>query len=169
MKAKFATMIAVAIAAGTLSGAALAYGKKEAKQKNIVEVAIEAGSFKTLVTALKAADLVATLSDTSQFTVFAPTDEAFAKIPKATLDALLADKAALKRVLTYHVVSGKVLAADVVKLKSAKTLAGPEISIDASNGVKLNGTVSVTKTDIGASNGVIHVVDTVLMPPATAK
>ncbi len=153
--------------AGSLSGMATASTKD--KPQTIVDIAVGAGSFKTLVTALKAADLVSTLNGTGPFTVFAPTDEAFAKIPKATLDALLADKAALKSVLTYHVVAGKVMAADVVKLKSAKTVAGPEVSIDASNGVALNNGTMVTKADIAASNGVIHVIDTVLMPPTTGK
>jgi uncharacterized surface protein with fasciclin (FAS1) repeats len=154
----------VAALAGSVAGMANASTKD--KPQTIVDVAVGAGSFKTLVTALKAADLVSTLNGAGPFTVFAPTDEAFAKIPKATLDALLADKAALKNVLTYHVVAGKVMASDVVKLKSAKTVAAPEITIDASNGVTLNGGTKVTKTDIGASNGVIHVIDTVLMPPA---
>jgi uncharacterized surface protein with fasciclin (FAS1) repeats len=139
------------------------------KPQTIVDVAVGVGSFKTLVTALKEADLVSTLSGTGPFTVFAPTDEAFAKIPKATLEALLADKAALKSVLTYHVVAGKVMASDAVKLRSAKTVAGAEISIDASNGVMLNGGTKVIKADIAASNGVIHVIDTVLMPPAAGK
>ncbi len=160
-------LAAVTALAGSLSGMATASPKD--KPQTIVDIAVGAGSFKTLVTALKAADLVSTLNGTGPFTVFAPTDEAFAKIPKATLDALLADKAALKSVLTYHVVAGKVMAADVVKLKSAKTVAGPEISIDASNGVALNTGTMVTKADIAASNGVIHVIDTVLMPPATGK
>lgn len=136
------------------------------KPKTIVDVAVEAGSFGTLVTAVKAAGLVETLSGPGPFTVFAPTDAAFAKIPKATLDALLADKAKLTAVLTYHVVAGKVLAADVVKLKSAKTVAGPDVTIAAGADVVLNGASKVIKTDIAASNGVIHVIDTVLMPPA---
>lgn len=161
------TLAVVVALAASVSGIATASTKD--KPQTIVDVAVGAGSFKTLVTALKAADLVDTLSGAGPFTVFAPTDEAFAKIPKATLDALLADKAALKNVLTYHVVAGKVMASDVVKLKSAKTVAGPEITIDASKGVTLNGSTKVIKTDIAASNGVIHVIDTVLMPPATGK
>ncbi len=132
--------------------------------KNIVEVATAAGSFKTLLTAVEAAGLVGALSGPGPFTVFAPTDEAFAKIPAADLQALLADKAKLSAVLTYHVVSGTVLAKDVGGLKSAKTLQGAELAIDTSSGVKVGG-ANVVATDIMASNGVIHVVDTVLMPP----
>ncbi len=135
-----------------------------AAAKTIVAVATEAGSFNTLITALKAAGLVDTLNSAGPFTVFAPTDEAFAKIPKADLDALLADKAKLTAVLTYHVVSGKVMAKDVGGMKSAKTVQGGELPIDTTSGVKV-GTAMVTKADIEASNGVIHVIDTVLMPP----
>jgi len=131
--------------------------------KDIVDTAVAAGSFKTLAAALQAAGLVDTLKGKGPFTVFAPTDEAFAKIPKAALDALIADKAKLTKVLTYHVVAGKVMAADVVKLKEAKTVEGQMVKIDASNGVKVNG-AKVIKADVGASNGVIHVIDTVLMP-----
>jgi len=132
-------------------------------EKDIVDTAVAAGSFKTLATALQAAGLIETLKGEGPFTVFAPTDEAFAKIPQADLQALLADKAALTKVLTYHVVAGKVLAADVVKLSSAKTVEGQSVKIDTSNGVKVND-ANVIKTDIMASNGVIHVIDTVLMP-----
>ncbi len=135
----------------------------DAPHGDIVEVAVGAGDFNTLVAAIKAADLVETLQGPGPFTVFAPTDEAFAKIPKADLDALLADKDKLTAVLTYHVVSGKVMAADVVNLKSAKTVQGESVTIDASDGVKVDG-ATVVKTDILASNGVIHVIDTVMMP-----
>jgi uncharacterized surface protein with fasciclin (FAS1) repeats len=131
--------------------------------KNIVETAIEAGSFKTLVTAVQAAGLVDTLIGTGPFTVFAPTDEAFAKIPKETLEAVLADKVKLTSILTYHVVSGKVMAKDVVGLTSARTVQGSDIKIDSSNGVMVNN-ANVVKTDIECSNGVIHVIDAVLMP-----
>ena len=131
--------------------------------KDIVDTAVAAGSFKTLAAALQAAGLVDTLKGKGPFTVFAPTDEAFAKIPKAALDALIADKAKLTKVLTYHVVAGKVMAADVVKLKEAKTVEGQMVKIDASDGVKVNN-AKVVKADVGASNGVIHVIDTVLMP-----
>ena len=132
-------------------------------QKDIVDTAVAAGSFKTLATALKAAGLIDTLKGAGPFTVFAPTDEAFAKIPKADLDALIADKAKLTKVLTYHVVAGKVMAADVVKLKEAKTVQGQSIKIDTSSGVKVDG-ANVVKTDVLASNGVIHVIDSVILP-----
>jgi uncharacterized surface protein with fasciclin (FAS1) repeats len=130
---------------------------------NIVEVAVAAGTFKTLVAAVTAAGLADTLSGPGPFTVFAPTDEAFAKLPAGTVDSLLADIPALTKILTYHVVSGKVMAADVVKLHSATTLQGGEVKIDASNGVKIND-ATVIQADVAASNGVIHAVDTVLMP-----
>ena len=131
--------------------------------KDIVDTAVAAGSFKTLATALKAAGLIETLKGPGPFTVFAPTDEAFAKIPKADLDALIADKAKLTKVLTYHVVAGKVMAADVMKIKEAKTVEGRMVKIDTSSGVKING-ATVVKADVGASNGVIHVIDSVLLP-----
>jgi uncharacterized surface protein with fasciclin (FAS1) repeats len=131
--------------------------------KTIVETAIAAGSFETLVTAVKAAGLVDVLSGEGPFTVFAPTDEAFAKLPDGTLEALLADKEKLTAILTYHVVPGKVTAKDVMKLKSAKTVQGKELTIDTSNGVKVDG-ATVIKADVAASNGVIHVIDTVLIP-----
>ena len=131
--------------------------------KDIVDTAVAAGSFKTLAAALQAAGLIDTLKGPGPFTVFAPTDEAFAKIPKAALDALIADKAKLTKVLTYHVVAGKVMAADVVKLKEAKTLEGQMVKISAANGVMVNN-AKVVKADVEASNGVIHVIDTVLMP-----
>ena len=131
--------------------------------KDIVDTAVSAGSFNTLVTAIKAAGLVETLKGKGPFTVFAPTDEAFAKIPENDLNALLKDKKALTQVLTYHVVPGKVMAADVVKLDSAKTIEGQPVSIDTRSGVKVNN-ANVVKTDILTSNGVIHVIDTVLMP-----
>lgn len=135
---------------------------------NIIDTAVAAGNFKTLAAALTAAGLVETLKGTGPFTVFAPTDEAFAKLPAGTVEALLKDVPKLKGILTYHVVSGKVMAADVMKMdgKSAKTVNGAELKIGTQGGVKLNGKVHVTKTDIGCSNGVIHVVDSVLMPPA---
>lgn len=131
--------------------------------KNIVEKAIEAGQFNTLVAAVKAAGLVETLSGPGPFTVFAPNDAAFAKIPKATLDVVLKDKAKLTAILTYHVVSGKVMAKDVMKMKSVKTLQGGSLTIDTSDGVKVNG-AKVIQADIEVSNGVCHVIDSVLMP-----
>jgi uncharacterized surface protein with fasciclin (FAS1) repeats len=134
--------------------------------KDIVDTAVGAGQFKTLVTAVKAAELVETLKGKGPFTVFAPTDEAFAKIPKGKLEALLKDKKALAGVLTYHVVAGKVMAADVVKLDSAKTVQGKSVDIVVKDGtVTING-AKVMKTDIICKNGVIHVIDAVLMPPA---
>jgi uncharacterized surface protein with fasciclin (FAS1) repeats len=130
---------------------------------DIIDTAVGAGSFSTLVTAIKAAGLVETLKGAGPFTVFAPSDEAFAKLPAGTVDSLLKDIPKLKKILTYHVVSGKVMAADVVKLKSAKTVEGSEVKIDASNGVKINDSTVVTP-DVAADNGVIHIIDTVLLP-----
>ncbi|MEZ4401196.1 MAG: fasciclin domain-containing protein [Kofleriaceae bacterium] len=131
--------------------------------KDILGVAADAGSFKTLAAAVEAAGLVDTLKGPGPFTVFAPTDDAFAKIPKADLDAILADKAKLTAILTYHVVAGKVMAKDVATMTSAKTVNGAALTIDASNGVKVDG-ATVVKADVEASNGVIHVIDTVLVP-----
>lgn len=131
--------------------------------KDIVDTAVAAGSFKTLATALGAAGLVDTLKGQGPFTVFAPTDEAFAKIPKADLDALLKDKAKLTAVLTYHVVSGKVMAKDV-KAGEVKTVQGSNFTVATSYGTVTVNNAKVVKTDIEASNGVIHVIDTVIMP-----
>jgi uncharacterized surface protein with fasciclin (FAS1) repeats len=133
-----------------------------AMAQDIVDVAAKAGSFKTLVAAVQAAGLVDTLKGTGPFTVFAPTDEAFAKIPKATLDALMKDKAALSKVLTYHVVPGKVMASDV-KAGMVKTVNGQELNIKTEGGVMVD-SAKVTATDVMASNGVIHVIDTVVLP-----
>jgi uncharacterized surface protein with fasciclin (FAS1) repeats len=130
----------------------------------IVDTAIANGNFTTLVKAVTAAGLGETLSGDGPFTVFAPTDEAFAKVPKATLDSLLADPKALAEVLTYHVVSGKVMASDVANLTSATTVQGADVTIDTSNGVMINNAKVIT-ADVEASNGVIHVIDTVLLPP----
>ncbi|MEN9395841.1 MAG: hypothetical protein RLZ81_371 [Pseudomonadota bacterium] len=130
--------------------------------KDIVDTAVAAGSFKTLATALGAAGLIDTLKGKGPFTVFAPTDEAFAKIPKADLDALLSDKAKLTAVLTYHVVAGKVMAADV-EAGAVKTVQGSDLTVTTEGGVQVNG-ANVVKTDIGTDNGVIHVIDTVVMP-----
>jgi len=130
---------------------------------DIVDTAVNAGSFGTLVAAVKAAGLVETLKGAGPFTLFAPNDEAFAKLPAGTVDSLLKDIPKLKQILTYHVVSGKVMASDVVKLKSATTVQGSDVKIDASNGVKVNNS-SVTTPDVAADNGVIHIIDTVLIP-----
>ena len=135
-----------------------------AEKKDIVDTAVASGSFKTLVTAVKEAGLAEALKGKGPFTVFAPTDDAFAKLPKGTLEGLLADKQKLAAVLKYHVVSGKVMAADVVNVEEAKTLQGQTISINAKNGVKLNGSAKVVKADIECTNGVIHVIDTVILP-----
>ena len=133
-------------------------------QADIVDTAVAAGSFTTLATALQAAGLVDTLKGDGPFTVFAPTDEAFAKLPPGTLDALLADPVKLQAVLTYHVVPGRVTAADVATLSSAATVQGAPIAIDTSMGVRVND-AHVTQADVMTSNGVIHVIDTVLLPP----
>ena len=130
--------------------------------KNIVETAVASDQFKTLVAAVKAAGLVDTLNGDGPFTVFAPTDDAFAKLPKGTVEGLLKGLPKLKSVLTYHVVAGKVMAKDVAGVKSAKTVQGAELRVDANHGVKINN-ATVTKADIEASNGVIHVIDTVLL------
>jgi uncharacterized surface protein with fasciclin (FAS1) repeats len=145
------------IASVLVLGAALS-----ANAKDIVDTAVGAGSFKTLAAALGAAGLVDTLKGKGPFTVFAPTDEAFAKIPKADLDALLKDKAKLTAVLTYHVVAGKVMAADV-KAGKVKTVQGSELTVSTMGGVKVDN-ANVVKTDIVADNGVIHVIDSVVMP-----
>jgi uncharacterized surface protein with fasciclin (FAS1) repeats len=134
------------------------------RSKDIVDTAISAGSFNTLVAAVEAAGLVETLKSDGPFTVFAPTDAAFAKLPAGTLEALLADKEKLTAILTYHVVPGKVMAADVVNLKTAKTANGKPLSISATNGSVMVDNANVIQTDISASNGVIHVIDTVVLP-----
>lgn len=133
---------------------------------DIIDTAVAAGSFKTLASAVTAAGLIDTLKGTGPFTVFAPNDEAFAKLPAGTVDDLLKDIPKLNAILTYHVVAGKVMAADVLKMdgQSATTVSGETLQISTTGGVKLNGNVHVTKTDIECTNGVIHIVDTVLLP-----
>jgi uncharacterized surface protein with fasciclin (FAS1) repeats len=154
---KLNTLVAVtAVSLSTLAGSAYA------QAKDIVDTAVAAGSFKTLATALEAAGLISTLKGAGPFTVFAPTDEAFAKVPKDKLDALLKDKAALTKVLTYHVVPGKVMAKDV-KAGKVKTVQGSELTVKTDGGVMVDG-AKVVATDVAASNGVIHVIDTVVMP-----
>lgn len=134
--------------------------------KNIIDTAVEAGSFNTLAKAVTAAGLVDTLTGTGPFTVFAPTDDAFAKLPSGTLEGLLADIPKLKSILTYHVIAGKVMAKDVVELngKSAETVNGAKVAISTDGGVKLDGKSNVTKTDIECTNGVIHIIDSVIIP-----
>jgi uncharacterized surface protein with fasciclin (FAS1) repeats len=156
------TVAAVAIAA--VAGVTPA----RAQNADIVDTAVAAGSFTTLAKALQAADLVGTLKGPGPFTVFAPTDEAFAKLPAGTLDTLLKpeNRDQLRRVLTYHVVPGKVMAAEAMKLTSAKAVSGDSLTIDARNGSVMVGKARVVKTDIAASNGVIHVIDAVILPPS---
>ena len=147
----------------TLIASLLAFGAlTSVHAKDIVDTAVAAGSFKTLATALTAAGLIDTLKGPGPFTVFAPTDAAFAKVPKADLEALLKDKAKLTAVLTYHVVPGKVMAKDV-KAGKVKTVQGSDITVTTMGGVMVDN-AHVTATDIAADNGVIHVIDTVIMP-----
>jgi uncharacterized surface protein with fasciclin (FAS1) repeats len=159
MKRTAITLVTLAL----LASVAIAGG---APKKDIVATAVAAGSFNTLAAALEAADLVGTLQGPGPFTVFAPTDAAFAKLPAGTVESLLEpeNKAKLQAILTYHVVAGSVGSSDVVKLKSAKTVNGQSVSIDASSGkVRVDG-ATVVQADIKASNGVIHVIDSVILP-----
>jgi transforming growth factor-beta-induced protein len=133
--------------------------------KDIIEIAIGDNRFTTLVAAVKAADLVETLKGKGPFTVFAPTDDAFKKLPAGTVEGLLKDVPTLKNILLFHVVSGKVMAADVVKLKSANTVLGKPVAVTVTNGKVSVNNANVVITDIEASNGVIHVIDSVLLPP----
>ena len=161
-----------AFAKKLMAGAAVATlvlsmgGSVRAQGKDIVDTAVGAGQFKTLAAALQAAGLVETLKGKGPFTVFAPTDAAFAKLPAGTVETLLKpeNKAKLTAILTYHVVAGKVMAADVVKVKSAKTVQGTAVTVNAMGGKVMIDGANVVTTDIAASNGVIHVIDTVLMP-----
>ena len=165
IKAVTFTLMASMILLSMMAGAAQDYKKAE---QNIVEVAVANGNFNTLAAALKAADLVDVLKGDGPFTVFAPTDEAFAKLPEGTVESLLKPENIdqLKAVLTYHVVSGEVMAADVVKLDSATTVNGADVKIAVvEDAVKLNEGSTVVLTDVKASNGVIHVIDTVILPP----
>ncbi len=134
---------------------------------DIVDTAMSAGTFSTLVAAVTAAGLADTLKSPGPFTVFAPTDDAFSKLPSGTVEALLQDILTLRKILEYHVVSGKVTAADVVKLSQATTVEGSDVKIDASNGVKVND-ATVVQPDIETENGVIHVIDTVLLPASVS-
>lgn len=159
------TLSTVLVAASLLvPGPSSQPGDADEPTMNIVELAANAGSFNTLLAAVKAAGLVETLSGDGPFTVFAPTDEAFAQIPESDLQALLADKEALTAVLTYHVVPGKVLAEDVVNLSSAETANGQSVEIRTWDGNVMVGGATVVSADIEATNGVIHVIDKVLLP-----
>jgi uncharacterized surface protein with fasciclin (FAS1) repeats len=162
-------MIHARLASAFIVSALMLFGTAGVKAADIVDTAVGAGTFKTLAAALGAAELVDTLKGAGPFTVFAPTDEAFAKLPEGTLDSLLKpeNKAKLKAILLIHVVPGSVMAADVVKLNEAKTAGGATVKISTSGGVKVGtakGMSNVTKTDIKASNGVIHVIDAVILP-----
>lgn len=153
-------LIALTIAIGT------GFQARAAQQQDIVDTAVAAGSFKTLAAALQAAGLVETLKGDGPFTVFAPTDAAFAKLPAGTVENLLKpeNREKLRSILTYHVVAGKVTAADVVKMTSGKTVQGSSVKIASSGGKVTIDKATVAKADVMASNGVIHVIDTVLMP-----
>ena len=160
---RFAFVLSLAAAVGLM---AISMGLAADKEKDIVDTAVGAGDFKTLAIALKAADLIETLKGKGPFTVFAPTDEAFAKLPAGTLEELLKpeNKKKLTGILTYHVVSGKVLAAVVVKLTKAKTVHGTDVKIKVTDGKVTINEAHVVKTDILCTNGVIHVIDTVILP-----
>lgn len=156
----FMGLALLTLAAGASAGGGYQHA---AAKKDIVDTAVHAGSFKTLVAAIKTAGLADTLKGEGPFTVFAPTDEAFAQVPPDRLAALLKDKAALTKVLTYHVVPGRVTSEQVMRLASARTVQGQSVHFETSNGVKVNG-ANVIRADIGASNGVIHVIDRVILP-----
>ena len=171
MKRIVTMLVAAVLGASLLVGAATARttaapAAKVGERLNLVQTAVAAGKFKTLAKLLTRAGLVSALEQPGPVTVFAPTDAAFQKVPKKTLDTLLRNKARLKAVLLYHVVSGKVTAADVVKLSSAKTLNGKDVRIRVSGGNVFVNKAKVTRPDVIASNGVIHVVNRVLIPPA---
>ena len=160
------------MAIGTVAALAIAFGAAHTTnvaaqdKKDIVDTAVAAGSFKTLAAALTAADVVTTLKGAGPFTVFAPTDEAFAKLPAGTVERLLKpeNKAKLQRILTYHVVAGKVMASDVMKMNTAKAVSGDSLAIAVHDGMVMADNARIVKADVAASNGVIHVIDTVLMP-----
>ena len=160
------TALLIAAPGLLIAGADKSGYKTSMNDKDIVDTAISAGSFKTLAAALTAADLVDTLRGNGPFTVFAPTDDAFAKLPAGTLEDLLRpeNKAQLQAILTYHVVAGKVMASDVVGMSSAKTVNGQSFTISERSGAVMVDNAKVVKTDIMASNGVIHVIDSVILP-----
>jgi uncharacterized surface protein with fasciclin (FAS1) repeats len=163
MKFKFAKLAMIAAAIGLAVGST----SVRAAEKDIVDTAVEAGQFKTLAAALTAAGLVETLKGTGPFTVFAPTDAAFAKLPEGTVETLLKpeNKDKLTAILTYHVVPGKVMAADVVKLDEAKTVNGANVDVKVDGSTVMINDAKVAAADVAASNGVIHVIDTVILPP----
>jgi len=165
---KWIAVLAVLVVAAVAVLAPAGSARPAAAEADIVTTAVNAGQFKTLASLLQSAGLVDTLKGPGPFTVFAPTDAAFAKVPKATLDALAADPAKLKAVLLYHVVAGSVPAADVVKLTSAKTVNGASVSIKVQGSTVMVNDANVVTPDVMASNGIIHVIDTVLLPPAPA-
>ena len=158
--------VLIMVAAVGLLPLSTAFAKEKCAAKDIVDTAVSAGSFKTLAAALKAADLIETLKGDGPFTVFAPTDKAFAKLPEGTVADLLKpeNKAKLVAVLTYHVVPGKVMAADVVKLTTAKTVQGSKVTVKVDGDKVMIDGANVTKTDIACTNGVIHVIDAVILP-----
>ena len=164
-KSSYSRAVAVGLALVVLSSASLGRSAP-APKRDIVDTAVAAGSFKTLAAALKAADLIDALKGAGPFTVFAPTDEAFRKLPAGTVEDLLKpeNKAKLQSILKYHVVSGKVLAKQVLKMNTAPTLDGQSINIRVNNGMVMVNDATVTKADIRCSNGVIHVIDSVLLP-----
>ena len=164
---KITLILATAVVAVAAVLAPAVSARSTAGEADIVTTAVNNGSFKTLASLLGAAGLVDTLKGPGPFTVLAPTDEAFAKVPKATLDALAADPAKLKAVLLYHVIAGNVPSGEVVKLTSAKTVNGADVAIKVDGGSVFVNNAKVVTPDVKASNGVIHVIDTVLLPPAS--
>jgi uncharacterized surface protein with fasciclin (FAS1) repeats len=164
-KIAFATLVTLTIVFFASTIIASDHKKSEtSEKKDIISIALEAGSFNTLATALTEANLVETLQGAGPFTVFAPTDEAFAKLPEGTVEGLLKDKDALTKILLYHVVSGNVTSGEVVKLNSASTLAKSDVKIKVEDGKVFINNSQVTTADVMASNGVIHIIDTVLIP-----
>ena len=162
----YALLISIALMVGVCLGGSnsMASSKTMATEKDIVDTAVAAGDFKTLVSAVQAAGLVDTLKSAGPFTVFAPTDDAFAKVPKDQLESLLANKTQLTAVLTYHVVPGKVMSTDLTNDMKAKTVQGENVTITLADGGVTVNDAKVVQADIGCTNGVIHVIDTVLLP-----
>lgn len=161
---RMAVLTVIFFAVTLISVNAQDYSKKSTS-KDIVTTAVDAGMFKTLATVLTEAGLIETLQGKGPFTVFAPTDDAFAKLPKGTVEGLLKDKEALKKILLYHVVSGSVMSTDVVKLTDATTVEGSKVNIKVVDGNVMINDAKVTTADVKASNGVIHIIDTVILPP----